>query len=412
MYAQPADTMRLDLGTLLWVLTLVTTVMGVAVLIADPRVRRGEGLGAWGLGILVNAASYPVFALRYASWPEASIVVTNLLTTATVALHTLAVLQFGGRLTRSPRDGLIFLPVLVTGVVALVWVDAHRTRNALVAAVMLGQAVWLLRLALQPGGTLVRERGRLMLTIGSALLALLLVLRMGQVVFAREWPDGQAITADIQATTYLVTLAVLLLNTIGYLLMHMQRALEHERAAATRDALTGTLTRRPLMEAFEQGVSLAVRERQPYAVLMLDLDHFKRVNDEHGHPAGDAVLRQFAQRLSQRLRRSDLLGRYGGEEFLVLLPGTDLAGARTVAEGMRRAIADEPFTFGALRIPVTVSVGVRVLEPADPDAPGGADGVIVAGMADAAQVEPLIADADRALYAAKRNGRNRVEVAA
>jgi diguanylate cyclase (GGDEF)-like protein len=116
-----------------------------------------------------------------------------------------------------------------------------------------------------------------------------------------------------------------------------------------------------------------------------------------------AVLQQFAQRIAQRLRRHDRLGRYGGEEFLVLLPGTDRPGACAVAEELRRVIEERPFTFGSARIPVTVSVGVC--------ARGRTDAGSAGAPAPQAQVERMIADADRALYAAKRNGRNRVEVA-
>ena len=396
--------MHLDLVTLLWVMTLVTTVMGVAVLVADPRVRGGEGLGAWGLGLLANAASYPAFAWRYTGEVEASIVLTNLLASGTLALHTLAVAQFRTERTPSPsRAWPVFLPVVLTGLIALAGVDAHQPRNALVAATMVVQAAWLLRLALPDAATLLHERGRLMLVLGTSLLALLLALRAVRVGFGEGWHESQAIAPDIQAMTYFVVLAVLLLNTTGYLLMHMECAIELQRSAATHDALTGALSRRPLREAFEQGLALALREGQAYAVLMLDLDRFKRVNDEHGHQAGDAVLQQFAQRIAQRLRRHDRLGRYGGEEFLVLLPGTDRPGACAVAEELRKVIEERPFTFGSARIPVTVSVGVC--------ARGRTDASSAGAPAPQAQVERMIADADRALYAAKRNGRNRVEVA-
>ena len=406
--------MRLDLVTLLWVMTLVTTVMGVAVLLADPRVRGGRGLGAWGLGLLANGASYPAFAWRFEGDAESSIVLTNLLASGGLALHTLAVAQFRTEdrpPTTPSRAWLVFLPVLLTGLIALASVEDHQARNALVAIVMLAQAAWLLRLALPPGSALAHERGRLMLVLGTTLLALLLATRAARVAFGEGWHESQAIAPDIQATTYFVMLAVLLLNTTGYLLMHMERAIEQQRSAATHDALTGAMSRRALMEAFEQGLSLAEREGQPYAVLMLDLDRFKRVNDEHGHPAGDAVLRQFVQRVSQRLRRYDLLGRYGGEEFLVLLPGTDRAGACAVAENLRQAVEAQAFTFGATPIPVTVSVGVCARSAAEPAQGGLPADNATRTASPALHIDSMIDNADRALYAAKRHGRNRVEVA-
>jgi two-component system cell cycle response regulator len=127
------------------------------------------------------------------------------------------------------------------------------------------------------------------------------------------------------------------------------------------------------------------------AVMLIDLDFFKAVNDTHGHDVGDAVLREFALRLRRNIRGVDLACRFGGEEFVVLMPDTDFAQAQGVAERVRAAIAERPFDIGGGRsISVTISVGVSLNEHAV-DAP-----------------ETLIKRADIALYRAKREGRNRV----
>jgi diguanylate cyclase (GGDEF)-like protein len=395
-------TMGLDLPTMLWVMTVASAVLALAVLLADVRVREGDGIGLWGWGLLASSVSYPAFALRYVQMAGLSIVMTNTLLAVTVALHTAAVLQFRERPLLGWTKSALWGTVLLTAGFAVIMVDSHRTRNAMLTAVLAGQAAWLATLAWRPAASLAREHGRLLLVLGSTLLALVLVARTLMITRDAAWAADQTVSPDIQSTSYLFSLAVVLLNTTGFLLMHKERALARERAAAIRDALTGALLRGPLMEALEQGLSYAMRHREPYAVLMLDLDRFKRVNDEHGHLAGDAVLREAVLRIGKRLRRHDVLGRYGGEEFLVLLPGTDLAGARTVAEEIRRAIEEQPFVHDAAHIPVTVSVGVRAL---DGDAPPTA--LPGTGLAQA-----IVADSDRALYAAKHNGRNRVEVAA
>ena len=150
--------------------------------------------------------------------------------------------------------------------------------------------------------------------------------------------------------------------------------------------------RRSLIMALERDVARAVRLREPYAVMLVDIDHFKSVNDSHGHLAGDSVLRHVADLLRTRLRAQDLVGRYGGEEFMVLLPHTPLGGALELAETLRRAVERLPCVGGGKEIPVTVSIGVcgGPLQPAD-----GWDG--------------LVQGADEALYAAKLAGRNRVE---
>ena len=141
----------------------------------------------------------------------------------------------------------------------------------------------------------------------------------------------------------------------------------------------------------------AEQQRSRGALLMVDIDHFKRVNDHYGHLAGDHVLRHMVGVLRQRLRASDVLGRYGGEEFMVLLPGTDLHGAAQLAEQLRQAVQAAPCEWQGQRIPFTVSIGVAASAdtPADPSRTS----------------EALLQAADQALYRAKDDGRNRVALA-
>jgi len=163
---------------------------------------------------------------------------------------------------------------------------------------------------------------------------------------------------------------------------------------ATHDALTRIWNRSAIIGRLEHEISRARREKRALAVAMLDIDHFKKVNDAHGHQAGDGVLREVAARLKALLRPYDAVGRYGGEEFLIILPGCDADDAAGLAERLREAVACEEVNVGEKTIPVTVSLGVSCL--ADADDP------------DAAQLVRL---ADDALYRAKAGGRNRVELA-
>jgi two-component system cell cycle response regulator len=166
---------------------------------------------------------------------------------------------------------------------------------------------------------------------------------------------------------------------------------EEIRALAQRDALTGLLNRGAIFEIFSGELARARRERTPLSVIMADIDHFKHVNDTYGHLTGDAVLREVARRLGLQLRPYDAIGRYGGEEFLIVLPGCPPEEALEVAERLRDDAGNAPVHCENAAIPISISLGVasqlHVLTEAS---------------------EPLIAAADAALFDAKRSGRNRV----
>jgi len=169
------------------------------------------------------------------------------------------------------------------------------------------------------------------------------------------------------------------------------------RQLALTDGLTGAMNRRAIMEAAEREHGRVQRGEGPLTLALVDIDHFKRVNDTHGHPAGDQVLRQAAARLRAAMRPYDLLGRYGGEEFLVLLPGLhpETGAADPGLQRLRLAIAATPFDLGdGATLQVTCSVGAACIRPGDGTA-----------------LDLLIDSADRALYRAKRAGRNAVELA-
>lgn len=171
---------------------------------------------------------------------------------------------------------------------------------------------------------------------------------------------------------------------------------ERLRLVGLTDALTGLYNRRHLEHRLEQEVTRARRYAQSLACLFVDADHFKKINDRHGHAAGDQVLSALARRLRARLRASDLPTRYGGEEFAVLLPHTELENAELLAREICRAIAAEPIALNdGKQLSISVSIGVSALRG------GGRSSARESGMA-------LLAAADQAVYAAKQAGRNRV----
>ena len=163
---------------------------------------------------------------------------------------------------------------------------------------------------------------------------------------------------------------------------------------SVKDALTGCFTRLHALDVIDAELRRARRSQTPVSVIMFDLDHFRDVNDRYGHLCGDAVLNAVGKRMREVLRGSDLKCRYGGEEFLVLLPETPLHGARRVAETLRREIAERPIPWSGEGLTVTASFGLAQTMPGEVNA------------------QALIARADQALYRAKDDGRNCVRIAA
>lgn len=220
----------------------------------------------------------------------------------------------------------------------------------------------------------------IMLGAASDRLALLRAVSEGADDYVTMPVDWQELQVHLQAGRRIINLHTNLLEA--------QQRLE---VMAQQDSLTGIWNRRGIIEALEREHKRHVRIGHGLAVLMADADHFKRVNDSYGHPVGDEVLREICYRLSNDVRPYDSVGRYGGEEFLVVLPECDSEGALSTAERLRQCIARAPVSFGDISIQVTISIGVAAMDE----------------MPDATPAD-LVDISDRALYLAKRSGRNRV----
>lgn len=172
----------------------------------------------------------------------------------------------------------------------------------------------------------------------------------------------------------------------------LTRQKEAAEALARTDALTGLANRRAFDEALEREIRHALRYDTPLALVVTDIDRFKSINDAYGHHGGDQVLKCFARTLLASVRDVDLVGRWGGEEFVILMPGTNLDEALQAAERMRQAVMEQPARVAdGRRCPSTAGFGVAAFSPAEP------------------AVDVLLGHADAALYRAKENGRNRVE---
>jgi diguanylate cyclase (GGDEF)-like protein len=203
---------------------------------------------------------------------------------------------------------------------------------------------------------------------------------LGELSFTRESPFSEP--------------EIAVLELLGsYLIYPLRNALLYARAlqVAIEDPLTGAFNRVALEGSLERDMSLARRHGSPFSLLMLDLDHFKSINDRWGHLTGDCVLKVVVEQIRSCVRDSDPVFRYGGEEFTVLLSNTDAAGAARLAERIRRSTAELESLCEGNRVRVTLSAGVAEMAPDDTP-------------------ERLLLRADRALYEAKQTGRNRVVV--
>lgn len=224
----------------------------------------------------------------------------------------------------------------------------------------------------------VKIERRAMLSASAGMLALAALLL--------AVPDPAMYRAGI-AALYCVLGMALNIGFMIYLLKRFERMLNEQNR---HDDLTGLANRRALDRALHREWRRLQRTGAGFAVLALDLDHFKEVNDRFGHPAGDQMLVQVAGRLKRAARDVDLIARVGGEEFIVLVHGASVDGARIAAERLRAAVAAAPYALKDGLAPITISIGVALAKPEDP------------------AITEVLERADQALYRAKREGRNRV----
>ena len=355
--------------------------------------RRRDGLGRWAAALLVNAIGHLLIMLRGLIPDVLSIVVGNLMLSSVFVGMIAAVYQFQGR---PVRWALLLAPPLLVLVFVSVYTNNYPARVSFVGLVIGLQAVWALLAALSHRHATV-GRGQWLLVAGLLLEAVVLGGRALVAISTHFEATNILQSSALQTLTFLATFSVVLVSSVGFVFMSRDRADENNRVLAALDPLTGVANRRSLIAALDRDVARAQRMREPMALMMVDIDHFKDVNDQYGHPAGDRVLCSVVNVLRRRVRAQDLVGRYGGEEFMVLLPDTGLVGAEQLARALCKAVEESRCPADGVPGPgiaVTVSIGVfgGRLESGD-------------------SWDMLIAAADRALYQAKNNGRNRVEVA-
>lgn len=226
------------------------------------------------------------------------------------------------------------------------------------------------------------------------IIALLMVSRAVQTLFVPPTEASLLQTGNsVRALALVIMTTLPVIGTTAFLLMCSERIRRQWQQAASTDYLTGLANRRTVAQAGTQAFALARRDGDQLSLAVLDVDHFKRINDRHGHDTGDLALKHLAEKLLAACEERDLTGRLGGEEFILLWHGADAAQALRMAERLQAALRAQPMRMGNVPIALTVSIGIAVLDDSHAD------------------FDEMLRQADRALYAAKAGGRDRVVVA-
>ncbi len=376
-----------DIRSLLAVMVATNLVLAASLWIGTGR-RLGGGLRPWTASLLAQALALALFALRDIIPDLLSVVAANALVGLAFSLQAAAVLRFRG------RELPAFVHAATTGATALAvgaLLNDYGTRVIVANFLFAFCAVTILALAWKPvAGVSGGARG--LFLGGFALGAASFLARAAVPIVAPEASGGLLAPSALQAFSLMGTYTVVLVTSVSFLLMQKERADHEAQQLASLDPLTGTFNRRTFIELAERQLSRARRIDAPLTLVLLDLDHFKGVNDTHGHLVGDRVLQRFAEVVRNQMRKEDILVRYGGEEFCLLLPDVPGPGGVALAGRIRKAVATEDsFVIDGVQIPMTVSAGVAARIDEGPEG-----------------LDAIIARADEALYIAKNRGRNRV----
>jgi len=363
----------------------VTGVMGCLMALVMFFQRRSyppsiHGLGYWAAAPLVGFASAVLFTLRGKLPGLLSLGLANALMFAGAVLFMAGSYRFFEKPLSARTWGLLGLVALVIVCFMQFFTGPYGCRVLFMGLLLGSVGVWHARLIWsQPLQSFATHFTGVVLLLSSTII-------LARAVTAPFMPPQEGLfTPSPMQVVYLLGLAFgTLLTSIGTVLMASEHLRQELERLITRDSLTGALTRRALFAAGEAELSRARRQSRPLSVLMLDLDHFKLINDEHGHLVGDRVLADFVERAHAVLRRPAVLGRYGGEEFVALLPDTDAGEALAVAERLRTSTAAD-----ASLPRCHVSIGLATARAED-------------------TLDSLINRADAGLYQAKAQGRNRV----
>lgn len=374
--------------TLFGCVALVATIMAFCLILVGQFNRR-DGLLTIGFGLLAHALAY----VGYTFYGHAPLWFTY---GAANSLLAVALAFYGASLFRivelSVPWSRVFAPAALMLVLMVSLIDTLEPRMLAASIVLMVQCALIIYWTLRHIPAL--GRARMLLIIGSSIS----LIGLGMRVVAIFGGGAAEMRYDVSNLKQTISVSIgtftAMMISLGLVLLAKERSESLLKHMALRDVLTGILNRRAILEQFSSELERARREHACLGVAMVDIDHFKQINDVHGHLAGDEVISHCARHLSQRLRASDSIGRYGGEEFLLLLPDTPPEGVAAVLDELRTSLAEAPAQYGESSIALRISIGVCCDVPSEGDTTAS-----------------LLARADAALYEAKGMGRDRVRFA-
>ncbi|CAG0960384.1 putative diguanylate cyclase DgcT [Anaerolineae bacterium] len=379
----------LDIRTLAFVLAAIITIQSLGLFVVWQRRKTTSGFGLWTAACTIFAVSLFLLGLRNLIPDFFSVVIAN-------ALQFVAgILLFMGirRFFNSPYHD--YLNYLLAATAFLLLIYFLYIRDEITVRILIVSVAWLLGclrcaiILIVDTPKELRASARFTAVVFGTLG--LVHLFRGAVVLVNPAESEMFAPTPTQAFFFVALIGLTLCMTFG-LYMMMSKRFELELAnivhQANTDDLTGVWNRRYLFELSQQEFKRARRYDRPLSVLAIDIDHFKKVNDAHGHIVGDLLLKELASTVQSVLRESDVFARTGGEEFMVLLPESDATDSATVAERVRRAISRVTINARSVPVGVTISIGVASLSIEDQD------------------IQAVYQRADAGLYEAKHKGRN------
>lgn len=382
--------MELHLPTLLIVLVMLAATLTFVVGTLAAQSRR-DGLRQFTVGLALQVLTYGAVGLRGRVDDALLLSLGNVALSSAFAMFNEALFRFQ---RRQPSRWLLWSPP-VTALLLQPWLYGRMSERVIVMAVLVAlQCTTALALLMQRRRETV-GLGQYMLGVNFLIIVATLTYRAVAIAMERPLKQMDASLLHVQGVSFLLGAMAMVVMALSFVIMTKEAADERNRVLAMRDELTGLGNRRTLMDSLTQQAALSQRSGLPLSVLVIDIDHFKSVNDTYGHFSGDEALREVAELMRASLRRQDIVGRLGGEEFLAILPGTPKAGAMLIGEKLRANVeASVIASADGTRMPITISVGLHAFDPRTETS-----------------TDDVVRAADEALYKAKSEGRNRVVAA-
>ncbi len=383
--------MNFHISTAMQLTATMTLVIGLSLAFAATGYPRDlkHPIQLWVRGLLIQPFPYALFSMRGQVPDWLSIIVANTLLTLAFAHLIQALREYNHRPDRSQ----VFLAIVLLTFTAEIlltytWPNLHA-RIILISIVISILAVYGLSAFYKSAEKNTRPENLVAVMLVAAIAVMLL-----RVLITPSSSNVFLTTSSImQGIVFTYASLMPVIATSGFLLMCGERMNKDLVRLATLDPLTGVFNRRTMTELANKAIAASRRHGRPLSLLILDIDHFKRINDQFGHEAGDLALCRFVENVQEMMRESDVIARLGGEEFVLILPDTNEQSAFAIAERIRQHLSESEFAVSGWPLPLQASIGVGSLGPA------------------INTLETLLRETDRAMYEAKRIGRNHVVAA-